>query len=1030
MKKQILALAAFAALAAPAAAAPAPAAPFSNLRFREIGPAAASGRVTTVAGSAHDAKLYYLGAAGGVVWKSRDGGHNWTSVFDRQKVGAIGALAIDPDDDNTVYVGTGESNPRNDVSYGDGLYKTTDGGKTWTRIGLENTRHISRILIDPHDSQHVIVGALGDVFADSADRGVYVTFDAGKTWSKTLYLSAASGASDLAMDVQHPNVVYAGMWHFRRKSWTFESGGTDDGLFKSTDGGRTWKQLTGHGLPDGTAGRIGLAVAPSDGSRVYALIESKAGILWRSDDAGKTWQMTSKNTLVDQRPFYFSHVEVDPSNRDKVYSISAQLALSTDAGKSFNVFGGDLHWDFHSLWIAPNDPDRIIAGGDGSDFITNDGGDHWFSSQTLPIGQIYHVGYSVNEDPYTLCIGLQDNNAWCGPSNSLDPNGIQNKHWYTVNGGDGQWAVPDPLDPNLIWSDAQNGATQVINRSTFDGWYVQPYVMNAKESFDTSGSPYRFNWNSPIAFAPWDGKTAWSGANVIFETHDRGQTWKPISPDLTRNLKEHQGPSGGPITDDVSGAETSDTILDIEGSPLHRGEIWASTDDGLIQRTLDGGKHWKNVTPPDIPQLGHVETIAPSPLKDGTAYASIDNHVAGDYKPYVIVTHDFGRTWTHIENGLPADQYARTIRPDIRNPNLVFAGTENGLWISTDGGAQWQDFRNNIPPVSVRDIRIQPQADDLIVATHGRGLYILDDLRPLQELDKAVAGGVRLFAPRTAVQYSMRTSDEGTFGYAARNPRYGVSIAYFQKNASATAPKVEILDAQGRVVRTVQGTHDEGGKQVANVSNKDGMNRYVWDFNEDPPQPWRGAANSNYGTPPVGVGALPGHYTVRLTLGSKVLLQGFDVKPDPRSQLTPAQLADGYRFAKHLVQQIDTVDGMLNELDALKKSLSAMDKAPQTVQSEIDALQKQRDELAAALSANFENAEDSIQKPGALREDLANFYGYEAPLTQNIRDYGRRMDVRFAAVHAQYEQLRSAVRTLNTALASANLKRIPDLKDV
>ncbi|MBV9272173.1 MAG: hypothetical protein JO165_13850, partial [Candidatus Eremiobacteraeota bacterium] len=559
-------------------ASPTPGPAYGNLQWREVGPATAGGRVAAVAGSATDPQLYYVGAAGGGVWKSANGGQTWDAVFSKQKVSAIGAIAIDPKNNNVVWVGTGESNPRNDVSYGDGLYKTTDGGDTWTRVGLENTRHISRILIDPNDPNHVIVGALGDVFADSVDRGVYVTNDGGKTWAKTLYVGPQSGASDLAMNVANPNEIYAGIWQFRREPWTFHSGGDDDGVYKSTDGGRTWNKLTGNGLPANPVGRIGLAVAPSNGNRVYATIEAKDGVLWRSDDAGKTWTMVSKDTLVNQRPFYFSHLEVDPKKPDKIYAVSMWVALSTDGGKTFKQLP-EQHPDNHAMWIAPNDPNRIIVGEDGGYVLTTDGGQHGFFSANLPIAQIYHVGLS-NENPYTLCIGLQDNNAWCGPSNSLDSSGILNKYWIGVNGGDGMWAIPDPIDPNWIWSDSQGGALLMYNKATQDQYFAQPYLQTSIEGFDLRQSKYRFNWDSPIAFAPWDGHVAWLGGNVVFQTTDRGRSWKVISPDLTRNEKSHQSPPGGPVVNDVSGAEYSDTLLDIEGSPIRKGEIWVGSDDG------------------------------------------------------------------------------------------------------------------------------------------------------------------------------------------------------------------------------------------------------------------------------------------------------------------------------------------------------------------------------------------------------------------------------------------------------------------
>ncbi|MHB8147723.1 MAG: VPS10 domain-containing protein, partial [Vulcanimicrobiaceae bacterium] len=576
---------------------PTPGPPFSNMEWRAIGPAAAGGRVAAVAGSATDPKLYYVGSAGGGVWKSDNSGQTWSAVFAKQKVAAIGAVAIDPTDNHTVWVGTGEDNPRNDVSYGDGVYKSTDGGKTWTDMGLKQTKYISRILVDPRDHNHVIVGAQGDVFAGNTHRGVYVTNDGGKTWKQTLYVGPMSGVSDMAMDAQNPNVVFAGIWQFRRQPWTFTSGGPDDGLYKSTDGGETWTKLTGHGLPTGYTGRIGLAVAPSNGNRVYALIESSQGILWRSDNGGGTWTMESKNTLIDQRPFYFTHIAVDPKNPDKVYAVSEALSMSTDGGKKFKAIADQVHVDYHAIWIAPNDPSRVIVGEDGGYALTLDGGDNWFFSANLPIGEVYRVGLS-NENPYWVCAGLQDNNAWCAPNNTQDPSGIQNKAWITSAGGDGEWTVPDPIDPNYLWGDSENGALSVENKVTKDGWFVQPYLQDVKEQFNNRAARYRFNWESPIGFAPWDGHIAWFGGNVVFQTTDRGLHWTVISPDLTRNIKAHQKPSGGPVTNDVSGAEESDTILDIEGSTLHKGEIWVGTDDGLVQLTLDGGKHWSNVTPP------------------------------------------------------------------------------------------------------------------------------------------------------------------------------------------------------------------------------------------------------------------------------------------------------------------------------------------------------------------------------------------------------------------------------------------------
>ncbi|HTU83652.1 MAG TPA: hypothetical protein VMF61_16100, partial [Candidatus Acidoferrales bacterium] len=825
-----------AAFAAIVLAASTPALPWANVKWRSVGPALSGGRVAAVAGTPQNDQLYYIGTAGGGVWKSDDGGATWQPVFDKISAPAIGAVAIDPTNQNVVWAGTGEANPRNDVSYGDGIYRTTDGGKTWVDMGLRETRHIARIAIDPRDSRHVVVAALGDPFKDSTDRGVYVTFDGGRTWDKSLYVSPASGGSDLAMDPKDPRVVYAGMWHFRRVPWTFTSGGPDDGLYKSTDGGKTWKRLTGHGLPEGLTGRIGLAVAPSDPRRVYALIEAKGGILWRSDDAGATWKMISNDTLVDQRPFYFSHIAVDPSNPDHVYAVSEMLAESKDGGKKFEAIAHGVHVDYHAIWIAPNDSQRIMVGEDGGYALTTNGGKAWSFSRNLAIGQIYHVGLS-DENPYTLCVALQDNNGFCGPSNSLDSGGILNRHWIDVIGGDGEWTVPDPVDPRYIWADLEDGVVAVFDRKTEITQLVSPYRAYPSSfvgPFDVGKARYRFNWDSPIGFAPWDGHIVWYGGNVVFQSTDRGQHWTVISPDLTRNLKEHQQPSGGPLAKDVSGAEYSDTILDIEGSPVTKGEIWVGTDDGLVQLSQDGGASWHDVTPPGTPQFARIETVAPSALVAGTAYAMADNHLVGDYAPYAYVTHDYGKTWTPIAAGFPRDQYVRTIRPDAKNSQIVYAGLEQSMWVSFDGGSHWQQFNNNLPPVSVRDIRPQATFNDLVIATHGRAAWIVDDITPIQQLGDAERAGVMLFPMRTSYEYHYHSNDEGTYtDFAGQNPPEGAIVDFYQAKPQKSAPAVEILDSTGRVIRSISGTHKVAGKDVPYVTNVAGVNRVVWDFHEN-----------------------------------------------------------------------------------------------------------------------------------------------------------------------------------------------------
>ena len=1001
------------------------------MSWREIGPATAGGRVASVAGSSRDPKLYYIGSGGGGVWKSSNGGQTWDAVFADQGVAAIGSVVIDPTDDNTVWVGTGEDNPRNDVSYGDGVYKSTDGGKSWTKMGLDGTKQISRILIDPRNHNHVIVGAQGDLFTDSADRGAYVTDDGGKTWTKTLYAGPMSGVSDMAMDLKDPNIVYAGVWQFRRQPWTFTSGGPEDGLYKSTDGGKSWNKLTGHGLPTDTTGRIGLAVAPSDGNRVYAIIESKQGILWRSTDGGNSWEMTSKNTLVDQRPFYFTHIEADPKNPDRVYAVSESTALSTDGGKTFKAIADQVHVDFHAIWIAQNDPSRVMLGEDGGYALTLDGGQNWFFSANVPIAQVYRVGLS-NENPYWVCAGLQDNNGWCAPNNTQDPSGIQNKAWIAATGGDGEWVVPDPADPNYIWADSENGVVTVENKLTKDNWFVQPALQLAAESYDNRVAKVRWNWESPIAFAPWNPHIGWIGGNVLFETTDRGLHWKRISGDLTRNVKEHQAPSGGPITHDVSGAEESDTILDIEGSTIHKGEIWVGTDDGLVQLTLDGGAHWQNVTPPGGPQFGRYASIAPSPIADGTAYAINDGHYTGDSAPYVFVTHDFGKTWTRITSGLPANEWARSVAADIHNRNIAYLGTEEGIWISFTGGGTWEKFKNNLPTVSVHDIRAQRAFNDLAIATHGRSVYIMDDMTPVQNLQTAISHGTYLFPIRTSYQYNQRGDDEGTYtNYAAQNPPQGAIINYYEKTPAKSPLKLEFVDAAGHVVRTYQGTHKVGGKDKPYVPNETGLNRFVWDWSIDGPVKWTGAAKEAYQGPNGGPSVPPGTYTARLTADGRAYSQRFVIKADPKTMYTQAQIVAGYQFAKRGVSMYSTVDTMLNNLDAVQKSIdSAMDAAKKVnnaeAQAKLAAISAAKKSTFDFLTANFQNDEDSIQLPGALREDMQflQFVGGTV-ITPALTDYMNRINGEYRTGVTRYDDfVKTQIPSLNDTLKSLNLKPV------
>lgn len=948
----------------PAAAAPAPAAspstgPFAALRWRSIGPAVSGGRLAAVAGTDADPGLYYVGSAGGGVWKTTNAGESWQPVFDGQRVASIGAVAIDPRNAQTVWVGTGEGNPRNDVSPGNGVYVTHDGAKTWQRVLALRNALITGIVIDPKDSASVLVGVLGDPFADSPDRGVYRTSDGGRTWTKTLYLGPRSGVSDLVSSRAAPNEVYAGMWEFRRTGWSLQSGGPQDGLYKSVDGGKTWRRLDGHGLPEGELGRVGLAVAPSDPQRVYALIQSADGLLWRSDDAGATWRKMSADTLIDERPFYFNHVFVDPTDKNHLWSVSVHLTVSTDGGKTFHVTGKGIHGDHHAMWIAANGK-RIIEGNDGGVAFSMDGGASWAWDNVIPISQPYHVGYD-RRNPYHICAPLQDNGVWCAPNDGLSERGLSASQWHDMGGGDGTWALPDPLDPHLIWSTSGGGnfagEMEVFDTRTGEARIVSPYLRD-QNVVDPKNLRYRFNWETPIAFDPFDPHVAYAGANVLFATRDRGDHWRVISPDLTRNDKAHQVVTGG-LTLDGTGAETSDTILCIEPSHAARGEIWIGTDDGYVQLTRDGGKHWRNVTPHIAGSpFGRFASISPSVHDPATAYAVDDLHMTGDRTPHVYVTHDYGAHWTDVGAGLPRDDEARSVLLDPRNPQLVYVGLENGLWLSFDAGAQWQPFNATLPPVSVRQIALQPDADDLLLATHGRGIWILDDAAPLQDFSPQAD---RLFPMRAAYLWNEHTFFNTHVD--GQNPPFGAIVTYWLRSPLAAAPAGVVRDARGQIVRHLQG-----------LTGHAGMNRIAWDLAEDPPVAWKFAPHWNRGYDS-GAAVLPGVYTVELHAGKRVLRGRVLVKQDPRTHYTQAQLRARQAMLAALFADFSRVDVALNTLSAvlqqapLRQAVLAFSENV-GLASRVGAAAAAAKRLLLSITQNPANDQDNDFLTDVLRERL------------------------------------------------------------
>jgi photosystem II stability/assembly factor-like uncharacterized protein len=955
--------------------APVAADDIDKLKFRVIGPAVSGGRVSAVAGSDRDPMVYYVGGAGGGVFKSTNGGTSFTSVWDKEPVGAIGAIAVAPSDDKIVWVGTGEANPRNDVSFGDGMWRSTNAGKSWTHVGLSNTSQIGRILVDPRNPKVAIVAALGSPWKDTEDRGVYRTADGGATWTKTLYIGPQSGASDLAWDPKHPDTIYAGMWQYHRDPWLLTSGGEADGVYRSRDNGRTWTKLAGNGLPSGLMGRIGVAVAYNHPNLVWAEIQSKSGVIWRSTDGGDRWQLMTADTLPGQRPFYFSHLAVDPTNPKRVVSLSMYIVDSKNSGRTWKKLATNVHVDNHTLWWS-RDGKRMIEGNDGGFIISNDGGSTWNWPANIPLAQTYHVGYGA-QDIYSICTGLQDNSSWCAPSDTKNGIGVLSRDWTSIAGGDGVWAMPDPLDPTLFWTDTQDGSLSIYDSKAKQSIDVSPYPNDAFTNLKgISDNKYRFDWNSPLAFDPSDGHIAYFGGNVVFRTSDRGRTWTPISPDLTRNEKDHQQVSGGPITLDVSGAEFYDTILDVAPSPLDPKTMWVGTDDGLVQLTRDGGATWKAVTPEGLPKYGRVEAVEPGRFAAGTAFFNFDRHDSGDNAPYVFMTEDYGATWKSIVSNLPANYPVRTVRQDPKNANLLYVGTEQGVFYSLDRGGSWTRLHANLPAVPYYDIRVQPAHNDLLLATHGRGIYVLDDLTPLQHLADARAAGTFLYPIRPGYKYAAwapieawDNASEPNNIFIGDNPAQGVTIAFYQKKKAQSRPSLEIVDANGHVVRRIMGTHEtaEGAKKP-NISNDVGINRVVWDGTADAPEKWNGASFQFRG-PDSGPDVVPGNYTARLHVDGKTMSAPFAYRNDPANPFTPAQMADRYAFLTKLYAAFSNVDKALNRIDVERRALRGKnDEASIAKRGQLDA-------LLATLTSNPQHDEDTISRPDKIRERLLGLAG-------------------------------------------------------
>lgn len=918
---RLIALAACAALLATPVASQTPAAVrfdtslYNALAWRSIGPFR-GGRVTAVAGHAEQPTTFYFGATGGGVWKTTDGGLTWQPISDKDfRTGSIGAIDVAPSDPNVVYVGTGESPIRGNVSPGDGMYRSTDAGKTWQPSGLRDAGQIGAIRVHPGNPDLVYVAVLGHAFGPNAERGVFRSKDGGRTWDKILFRSDSAGAIDLAMDPVNPRILYAAFWQARRGPWYMSSGGPGSGLFKSTDGGDTWKEITrNEGLPKGVIGKIGVTVSAANHDRVWAIVEAEDGGVFRSDDGGATWRRLNEERNLRQRAWYYSHIHADPKDPETVYVLNTGLYRSVDGGRTFTPIRAP-HGDNHALWIAPNDPQRMINGNDGGANVSYNGGISWTGQDNQPTAQFYHVT-ATTHFPYRVCGSQQDNSSVCIAART-DGGAITQKDWYEVGGGESGWIVARQDDPDVVYAGSYNYLSRLDHRTNQER-DVTPWPENPM-GWGAADLKYRLQWTFPIALSPFNPRVLYAGAQVVFRSTNEGQSWDVISPDLTRNDKSKQGPSGGPITKDNTSVEYYNTVFVIAPSARDSNLIWVGTDDGQVQLTRDGGKTWTNVTPSarDLPEWSLISMVEPSPHDAGTAYVAATRYKWDDFHPYVYKTTDYGRTWRKTVTGIPDNHFIRVVREDPARRGLLYAGGEFGVYVSFDDGAGWQSLQRNLPIVPVHDLVVKD--NDLVAATHGRAFWILDDLTPLHQLADSVARASRfLFTPRDPY----RMGGGGGFGFApsgvGANPPGGAVVFFYLKDKpdSAAELRLEFLDARDSLIRRFSTRPNE---PADSLKVRAGMNRFVWNLRYPEASRFPGMIFWAGGTQ--GPVAVPGTYQVRLTAGDWSQTRGFVLKRDPRATAAPEDYQRQFDLLVRIRDRVSAANDAVKRIRDVKEQL-------------------------------------------------------------------------------------------------------------
>jgi photosystem II stability/assembly factor-like uncharacterized protein len=995
-----------------------------GLRWREIGPFR-GGRVTAVAGVTSQPFVYYFGATGGGVWKTTDAGMNWLAISDEHfKTGSVGAIGVAESDPNVIYVGMGESPIRGNVSHGDGMYKSTDAGKTWKQTGLDDTRHIGRVRVHPRNPDIVYVAALGHIFGPNEQRGVFRSTDGGKNWQKVLSRSNKAGAIDLILDPANPNNIYAGFWEVFRTPYSLESGGPGGGVFKSTDGGDTWTEITRNpGMPRGIVGKVGITVSPVNPERVWAIIEAEDGGVFRSDNAGRTWTKVNEQRNLRQRAWYYTRIYADPQNADSVYVLNTGFYKSNDGGRTYTTIRVP-HGDNHDLWISPNDSNRMINSNDGGANVSFNGGQSW-TEQDQPTAQFYRVAVD-NDFPYNIYGAQQDNSTVKIASRTVD-NGIDRTHWYDVGGCESGWIAPHPKDSNIVFAGCYGGFISRYDHRTgqlrnINVWPDNPMGAGAE------AMKYRFQWNFPILFSPHDPNVLYTAGNRLFKSTNEGHSWEPISPDLTRDDKSKQGSSGGPITKDNTSVEYYCTIFTVMESPLEKGTIWTGSDDGLVYVTRDAGKNWSNVTPKNIlPEWIQINSVEASPHDAATAYIAATLYKSDDFRPYLYKTSDYGKTWKKITNGIADTAFTRVIREDPNRRGLLYAGTETGMYVSFDDGENWQPLQMNLPVVPITDLAVHKREKDLVAATQGRSFWVLDDLAVLHQMADAANADAYLFKPEDAYRMPGGGGFSVPGATTGQNPPAGAAIYYYLKNKPSGEVKLEILDGAGKVVRTVTSRAEREGAQPAppqggpfggggasRAPAEAGLNRYIWDLRY--PDASRFPGLIMWAGSTQGPRAVPGSYQVRLTVDGKTQTQSFTLKKDPRIPTTDAEFARQFDLLMKIRDKVsETHDSIVQIRDVRRQveEIAGRSRDNRTIADSAKALNAKLTAVEEELyQTKNQSNQDPLNYPIRLNNKLAALNGVvssadSAPTEQSYAVYEDLV----AKINVQLQKLNEILRT-------------------